>query len=144
MKGMAMESRHVLLSVKPQYAGLLVDGVKTVELRRRFPLDLPKGTKCLVYATSPVCSVIGEVRVASVEKLSISKLWKKNAMNACIGWQHFKEYFMGVEEGCAIYTYAYLRYYQPIKLNKLGKSNLTAPQSYRYLHKKELSENLDT
>ena len=40
-----MNSKNILLSVKPAYANLLVDGVKTIELRRKFPVDLTPGVK---------------------------------------------------------------------------------------------------
>ncbi len=63
-----MNSKDVLLSVKPAYANLLVDGIKTIELRRKFPVDLVPGTKCLIYSSSPTKKVIGECKIAKVER----------------------------------------------------------------------------
>ena len=48
-----MDTRDILMSVKLQYANLLVDGVKSIELRRKFPEFISSGTKCLIYSTSP-------------------------------------------------------------------------------------------
>ena len=64
-------NQDVLLSVKPQYANLIVDGIKSVELRRKFPTDLRQGTRCLIYSSSPTQKVIGECKIETVTKLSI-------------------------------------------------------------------------
>lgn len=127
-----MEKRDVLLSVKPAYACLLVDGIKTVELRRKFPVDLPTGTRCLIYSSSPTKKVIGECKIAKVECLKIRDLWKVVSIEAMISWADFKSYFTDVEYGYAIHVYAAYRYPLERALRQIGK-DIVAPQSYRYL-----------
>ncbi len=127
-----MNTKNVLLSVKPAYANLLVDGIKTIELRRKFPVDLASGTKCLIYSSSPTKKIIGECKIDKVEKLKIKDLWKASSIEAMISWEDFKSYFSGVEYGYAIYVYAADRYPTEMTLSKIG-TNILAPQSYRYL-----------
>jgi len=134
----AMQSKNLLLSVKPAYANLLVDGIKTIELRRKFPVDLVPGTKCIIYASSPTQKVIGECKIKTVKRLKIDDLWKESSIEAMISWEDFKKYFVGSEYGYAIHVYAAHRYSKEILLNKLGK-DLLAPQSYRYLPQAEQS-----
>lgn len=125
--------KDVLLSVRPQYANLLVDGVKTIELRRKFPTDLAEGTRCLIYSTSPIQKVIGECKIKSVEKLPISELWKHSADNAMIPWSDFSNYFGDLEHGYAVHVYGYIRYADTKSLCDITGADTRPPQSYRYL-----------
>lgn len=137
-----LQNQDVLLSVKPQYANLIVDGMKSVELRRRFPTDLPEGTRCLIYSSSPTQKVIGECKIESVKKLSISQLWKQTAINAMISWDDFSSYFSELEHGYAVKVYASIRYDKPKDISKAAGMETKPPQSYRYLPGRDGSANL--
>lgn len=128
-----VKNQDVLLSVKPQYANLIVDGVKPVELRRKFPTNLPEGTRCLIYSSSPIQKIIGECKIESVKKLSLPQLWKQTAVNAMISWDDFSSYFSGLEYGYAVKVYASVRYDKPKEINKTLGMKTKPPQSYRYL-----------
>ena len=132
---MFMKNKNVLLSVKPQYANLLVDGIKTIELRKKFPEDIIKGTKLIIYSSSPEKEVIGECSIFKVEKLSIDKLWNRVATKAMISWESFSEYFANHTHGYAIQVYKPLRYKKPLKLDMLPsvKKLTRPPQSYQYI-----------
>lgn len=127
------QEKDVLLSVRPQYANLLVEGVKTVELRRRFPVDLVEGSRCLIYSTSPVQKVIGECKILSVQRLPVPELWEKCALEAMIPWEGFSSYFGGVDHGYAVRMYGHVRYEKEKNLEDVTGQNSKAPQSYRYV-----------
>jgi len=137
-----MRKNEVLLSVRPQYANLLVSGIKTIELRRRFPTNLPLDTRCIIYSTSPEKSVIGECRISKVELLPMEKLWNKAASQAMIPWDDFRSYFEGRDSGFAIHVHSYLRYKNPLSLDQVTGANSRPPQSYRYIQDLELSSNI--
>lgn len=137
-----LQNQDVLLSVKPQYANLIVDGVKSIELRRKFPTDLAEGTRCLIYSSSPTQKVIGECKIESVKKLSISELWKRTAINAMISWDDFSSYFSGLEHGYAVKMYASIRYDKPKDISTAAGMETKPPQSYRYLPSRDGSVNL--
>lgn len=53
------------MSVKPQYAELLLSGVRTFELRRVRP-KIAAGGLVLIYASSPATQMVGTGTVAEV------------------------------------------------------------------------------
>jgi len=125
-----MEKNSILLSIKPPFANLIVDGIKTVELRRRFP-DVSK-TKCYVYSSSPTQAIIGECYIESVEKMSVNELWMKHSEQSLIGWTEYSKYFSGTDYGYALILKKYIRYEHPIKLNEKIASG-RPPQSFCYI-----------
>lgn len=127
-------TKTVLLSVKPTYAHLLVSGIKTIELRRRFPEDLKEGTRCIVYATSPVKKVIGECTIKKVHGLAIHSLWKKYGHDAMVSWADFSRYYENTDMGYALEITKPISYEKHIELNKIANEVISAPQSYRYIH----------
>lgn len=130
--------KDVLLSIKPPYANLIVDGVKTVELRRKFPKNLPVGTKIYVYSTSPEQIVIGECEIKEILRKPIAQLWAATSIETMISKQDFDSYFQGLEEGYGIRVWKYKRYKTPKTLQAHFGKKVSAPQSYRYLPTAEL------
>ena len=61
--------RDVLMSIRPQYASKILDGRKTVELRRKFPEVGAIGATVLIYSSSPVKAIVGTARIKKVAKL---------------------------------------------------------------------------
>ncbi|MBB5764444.1 MAG: ASCH domain-containing protein [Methylobacteriaceae bacterium] len=128
--------RHnFVLSIKPQYATRIVDGVKTVELRRRFPYGTVTGARLYVYASVPIQALIGYATISTVERLAIREIWEKYEAVACIASEDFDTYFRGRETGYVV------RLVNPIKLaNPVGlpilkaELNFTPPQSFAYAH----------
>jgi predicted transcriptional regulator len=129
------DKRAVVLSVRHPYSELLVSGAKRIELRRKFPEDLPAGTRALIYASGTTKAVIGECEIAGVERLPISRLWKETAIHSMISWRDFKEYFHDLDEGYAVRMVKPRRYTKPIPLSDIfpDKSEPRPPQSYCYL-----------
>lgn len=132
----------LLLSVKPQYANLIVDGLKTIELRRKFSLDVPFGTRCFIYSSSPVQMVIGECKIKKIKKQKLEELWRDCAVRAMISWADFNKYFERLEEGCSVELFGYTKYKTPLKLQEVSYAISRPPQSYRYLPQDELSVSL--
>lgn len=60
------DDRHIIFSVKPQYASEIMSGRKTVELRTRFATHAAVGRFAFIYASSPVQGMIGYARIAQV------------------------------------------------------------------------------
>ncbi|HCR70937.1 MAG TPA: hypothetical protein DIW23_05805 [Anaerolineae bacterium] len=133
------EPKNFIISIKPNYALKIIDGVKTVELRRRFPVDNIKGGKVIVYASSPIKEIIGYAIIESVEKLSVAKLWRKYNKEACVEKDFFNTYFEGVEEGYAVSLSHPVKLELPIDVKSLEKKyKISAPQSYCYASAKIL------
>jgi predicted transcriptional regulator len=124
----------VLISIRPVYASKILDGEKTVELRRKFPERTKKGTIMLIYSSSPVRAIVGYTRIKEVMKLPVPTIWKEYGAAACISKDQFDSYFAGLRYGFAIV----LENVRPLKKRVLAKDlelqfGIVPPQSYRYV-----------
>ena len=127
----------VLLSIRSRFANLILSGVKTVELRRRFH---PKGGRlALVYSTLPTGAVVGTVRITEVQTLPVEEIWRIHGSNAAVSRAEFLSYYSDKELGCALLLSDPCRYRRPVTLAELrSKHGIDAPQSYlslRYAHR---------
>lgn len=130
-------NKSVLISIKPCYANLLVDGIKKIELRRKFPSNYINGTKLFIYASAPISKVIGECYIKKVDCLPIEDLWNESCIDAMISWADFNNYFFGREFGFAIHVSGYFRYETPFALSEIDFLPPKPPQSYCYVNAQE-------
>ena len=124
----------ILLSIRPRYASMILDGRKTVELRRRFPDLGTAGARALIYSSSPVRAIIASAQISLVTKLLVRKIWMDFGAAAGISKGEFKSYFAGVRSGYAIF-FEDVRPLKPlIGAEELEKRfGIVPPQSYRYV-----------
>jgi predicted transcriptional regulator/DNA-binding XRE family transcriptional regulator len=127
------QQRDVVLSIRPQYSDKIVEGSKTVELRRRFPMSAPKGTIAYIYSTSPVRAMIGVAEIKSVLKLPIAQIWRQFKKQAFITRMDFDKYFEGVDYGYVLLFGGARPFSQPMPLSLLReKFDFEPPQSFLY------------
>lgn len=122
---------RVLLSIKPEYAEKILDGVKHFEFRKAV-FKNPSVKTVVIYATKPVGKVVGEFDVAEVLSECPKTLWARTAGSAGISRRFFDEYFAGRTTAYAIKVQNVRRYRKPMDLRALVESG-TAPQSFCYL-----------
>lgn len=126
----------ILLSVKPKYASLIVDGSKLVELRRAVPAQAV-GT-IAIYSSSPVQAIVALADVGEIIEASPSKLWTIAKDNGGgLTRTELITYFASKKTGFAIMLHNVRVYGKPVRPEKIFKS-FSAPQSFRYLTAKEL------
>lgn len=126
--------RHdFVLSIKPEYATKIVEGLKTVELRRRFPYGTVTNAVLYVYATVPVQAIIGFATINDVIKLSTSEIWAQYNDVAYINRGDFDEYYSGVDGGFVIRLKDAVKLSRPVALAELKAAlNFSPPQSFAY------------
>ena len=125
--------RDVVLSIKPQYSTKIMEGEKTVELRRRFPLSAPKGAIAYIYSTTPVMAIVGTAEISEIYKLPINTIWKTYKKSAFIEKSTFQKYFHGLEEGFAIELANVKSLPRQLSLNELrNRFGFIPPQSFLY------------
>lgn len=125
--------RDIVISIRPNYSGKIFDGLKTIELRRRFPRTVSPGSVAYVYSTSPERALVGAVKIDLVEQLDLSTLWKKHGPSASIKKADFDEYFSGLKEGFALKLSGPSRFAEPLSLPQLRERfGFKAPQSFLY------------
>lgn len=137
---MKTRDRVALLSIKSHFAGLILDGKKHVELRRRAP-KLEPGDWVLVYASGQLRSIVGAFSVKRVRDAALATLWREFGTSSGIGRDQFDAYFAGVDRGVAIEIGSVCRFDEPISLADVRARlrGFVAPQSFRYLERDELN-----
>lgn len=126
-------SRDVIFSVRPTHASKILDGSKTVELRRRFRASIKPGTLALIYTTSPTSALTGFAKIQDVQFLALNELWKKHRSAACVPKGDFEEYFSGLRRGYAIVLDSPKALTRPVRLPELRERfGFEPPQSYQY------------
>lgn len=121
----------LLLSIQPRFAEAILDGTKTVELRRRPPLDLPD--IAIIYSSGKARSVEGIARIKEVHTSSPSAIWKRFGAVSGVTRQEFFAYFDGSDSASAIELSSPLRAPSAMSLAALRVVGLEPPQSWRYV-----------
>lgn len=125
--------RDVVISIRPQYSERIMDGSKTVELRRRFPVSAPQGTVAYIYSTSPVRAMVGMAQIKDVLKLPVAEIWRRFSEKASITKQDFDRYFDGTDHGYALLFEQVKPFSSPLPLEFLREQfGFEPPQSYLY------------
>ncbi|MFC3452709.1 ASCH domain-containing protein [Amycolatopsis speibonae] len=84
--------RPLVLSLRPRFAEAILDGSKTIELRRT-RLQAPTGTSLVLYAASPVMAVVGVATLAGVETASPNRIWQRHRLAVTLDRTEFDIYF---------------------------------------------------
>ena len=121
----------VLMSIKPEFVDRIFSGEKSYEFRRVL-YKRNDISRIVVYASSPVCRIVGEIEVASLLTDTPESLWQKTKDKAGISEQFFFAYFSGRDKANAIEVKAFHPYKEHIKL-KDKYPHLVPPQSFCYV-----------
>jgi predicted transcriptional regulator len=124
----------LFLSLRPEYAELLLTGEKTVELRRIRP-RAPIGAEVFLYASSPQCELVGMCRVEAIGQAPPDDIWKLHGSQTGIARSAFRNYYQGASRAIAITVRNPTRLDSPIPLSQLRSEwvNFQPPQSFRYV-----------
>lgn len=134
-----MIPKNVIISIKPKYALQIIEGKKTIELRRKFPTENIKGGIAIIYASSPIQKIVGYAFIEDVKKLSVSSIWEEFSKQTCVTKTFFNSYFNGLDEGFAIALSNPIKLRTPVDVKALEEEyRFSPPQSYRYASKRIL------
>ena len=128
------DQRSVLLSIRPEFVRRILEGTKTVELRRtKFARPV---SQLVIYATSPVKRIVAIATLDKIISKEPSELWKQLGEETGISEDLYFSYFEGCDmavglllEHVAVFQYAF-----PPEEATPG---LGPPQSFRYLSEGE-------
>ena len=122
--------KAILISIKPKYAAAIYTGVKTIVLRKRVP-NIPIGTPCLIYETSPVCQVTGWFIYSGAYRFRPDSVTWSLLSHAQVSNNALQLYYSGRQFGYAWVIDKPTKFAQPIPLTKLTSQR--PPQSYQFL-----------
>lgn len=121
---------RVLLSIKPEFAFKIFDGIKKFEFRKII-FKNPNVKTVVVYASSPVQQVIGEFEIDDILTSAPDEIWKLTKKYSGISEKYFYDYFADREIAHAIKIKEAKKYEEPLSLKENYK--VSPPQSYLYL-----------
>ncbi|WP_405062619.1 ASCH domain-containing protein [Kribbella sp. NBC_01505] len=135
-----MTDRALVLSLRPRFAQAILDGSKTVELRRR-PIKALPGTTVILYESSPTMGVVGTATLTDVVSLRPHTAWRRYRNTLGLTWAEFMEYLTGVEQAHLLRLDDVKELAHPLSLGTLRASaSFRPPQSFRYLSTSDPSE----
>jgi predicted transcriptional regulator len=128
-----MSDRSLLLSLRPRFAEAILDGTKTVELRRR-PIKAQPGTLVVLYASAPTMAVVGTARLVDVVALSPHTAWRRYRSALSLSWPEFTDYLTDADHAHLLRLDDVKELVHPHTLQALRlAAPFQPPQSFRYL-----------
>lgn len=122
---------NALLSIKPEFVEKIFSGEKRFEFRKSvFRQNI---SYVIVYASSPICRIVGEFEVEDVLQAPPRQLWQKTKDAAGVSKSFFFNYFSGKKYAVAIKIGKLKRYEKPIDPYREFGDRFTPPQSFRYV-----------
>lgn len=120
---------NVILSIKPQFVEEIMAGRKRFEFRKKgFKRQV---RKVYIYASSPVCKIVGEFDLGEVIEGEPSDIWRQTKDYSGISKTFFDEYFNNRQIGFALEIKRFKQYSIPIDPYSLI-FGFHAPQSFCY------------
>ena len=140
-----MEDKNVLLSIKPKFAIQIIEGKKTIELRRKFPTEKVVGGIAFIYASTPVQKIIGYALIENVSFITVDNIQCQYGEQSKLQKDFFYQYYNNLSHGFAVHLKNPIALKRPINLKELKeKYGIVPPQSYRYLSEEVLQTILCT
>ncbi len=123
---------NAILSIKPQFVEEIIAGRKKYEFRKK--VFKKHVQKIYIYASSPVCRIIGEFELGDILEGQPNRIWTLTNKMSGISEEYFKAYFCNKDIAYALEIKAFKSYEEPINPYSIfGK--FTPPQSFCYVSK---------
>ena len=121
---------NVILSIKPKFAELILNGKKRYEYRKvvfKQPVS-----RIYLYASYPVCRIVGEFSPEDIISGAPVIVWSKTKEYSGIDQEYFEQYFQNKRSAYAIQVKAVKRYQSQIDPRQVIP-DFRAPQSFCYI-----------
>lgn len=130
---MAPEQRAILISIRPRFARAIVDGTKTIELRRGRML-VAAGGLLVLYSSSPVKAVVATAILHKVEEATPQQMWPRVRRGAGVVREEYDRYFRNTQRAFALHLRDVIEIHVPYTLAEMRMSpRIAPPQSFRYI-----------
>jgi len=120
---------NAILSIKPQFVEEIMAGRKLFEFRKKsFKQEV---NIVFVYASSPICRIVGEFKLGAVLEGTPEQVWSLTADHSGISKSFYDQYFCRHKVSYALEIKSFKRYKTPINPYQTIK-DFRAPQSFCY------------
>jgi len=134
MNGITTDN-SLVLSIRPPFASAILEGRKSVEIRRQFSSKW-RGCKALIYATAPASRIVGECRINEVDTRSPSEIWERYQDRVDCTRREYFDYCTDRPTVSALLLSDVMRFRQPVERSRMEQvlgTALRPPQSYARL-----------
>lgn len=145
MKGghMTTNRKFLFLAIKPEFAKKIIDKEKTIELRKQRP-NVHIGDYVIIYASSPIKSVLGYGKVKSIIVCTPEEMWKFHKKQLGIDKLRFYAYYDGHGKSVGI-EIERIKSISALTLKELQSidSTFRPPQGFRYVSNEQISKAIE-
>jgi predicted transcriptional regulator len=129
-------SRYLFISVKEEFTEKILQGTKSIELRKVRP-NVLSGDHVIIYCTSPVKAIVGVAKLEQIISHKPNEMWKLHSSKLGIDKKGFDEYYNKSEKAVGLVLTNARRLNQKIELKTIRKVHpkFSPPQTYRYFEK---------
>jgi predicted transcriptional regulator len=121
---------NVIMSIRPTFCKLILDGQKRYEYRKRV-FNRSDVDKVYIYASKPISKVVGYFTIKRIICDSPSMVWDMTHREGGIKKKQFNDYFKGRNLAHAIEIDEVVKFDTPIDPREVIK-DFTAPQNFTY------------
>jgi predicted transcriptional regulator len=123
----------LLISLKPEFADKILDGTKSIELRKCTP-KVEIGDLVIIYTTAPIKEFVGICEVKEIIKMSPSKMWDNYSALLGIDYIRYKQYYKDSKIAVGIKLGILTKFDVgiPLSLVKSYFPKFSPPQTYKY------------
>jgi len=123
---------NVILSIRPTFCKMIFSGQKKYEYRKRV-FTRSDVDKVYVYATKPICRIVGYFTIDEVIEDIKTNIWEKTHIGGGISKEYFDVYFKNSDTAYAIKIGQVVKLDTPIDPKSVIK-DFHAPQNFMYVN----------
>ena len=131
--------RVMVLSIHPRHVEKILEGSKSVELRRTRPLVGP-GQPVAIYATLPSGALVATCRISEIQAGTPPEIWRLVGDATGLTRVEFDEYFEGADSAVALHLVAVTALVDEITLEDLRAQGrrFHPPQTWHFFDRQRL------
>ena len=122
---------NVILSIRPTFCKMILSGQKVYEYRKRI-FTRSDVDKVYVYASKPICKIVGFFTIDEVIEDTKTNIWAKTHIGSGISKEYFDAYFKNSDTAYAIKIGQVVKLDTPIDPKSVIK-DFHAPQNFMYV-----------
>ncbi|GHV39031.1 hypothetical protein AGMMS49546_10400 [Spirochaetia bacterium] len=133
MQTIISDKKYLFISIKPEFVLKILEEEKRIELRKVKP-NVNVGDNVILYASSPVKSVLAFSIVKQIIDTTPKQMWKLHSKSLGIDKERFDNYYEGKDRAIGIELRNIIQT-KPIHLNNLRDffPHFQPPQIYKYI-----------
>ena len=140
LKRSANDPRLMVMSIHPEYVIRILDGSKTVELRRTQPRVLTN-QPVAIYATAPISALVATCRVSRLQVSSPDSIWRAVGKASAIEESAYHQYFAGSTKAVALHLTNVRRLVTAVTLAELrARRPFNPPQTWHFVDRSGLRD----